>query len=195
MIAYLRGKITYLGEGVVYIDVNGVGYKLFIAKKDIADLKLDDEVKIYTYQVVKEDELSLYGFAKQASADVFQILISVSGIGPKTGLQVLEKVALQDLQDAIIKDSPLVLTKISGIGQKTAERIILELKGKKALFALASSDLGSSSSVEDIEVLEALESLGYPIDEIRKALRNLDKEVKGTENKIKELLKILSNGN
>jgi len=129
MIAYLRGKIIYksspLKKGCfVILDVNGVGYQVSVSLKILDFMRSDDPCELYIYHHVREDAQDLYGFFSQDEVSFFKLLISVSGIGPKTALGILDKAEMKDIQDAVIKESPSALAGVSGIGQKTAEKIV-----------------------------------------------------------------------
>jgi holliday junction DNA helicase RuvA len=190
MISYLKGKISYIGENELEIIVNNIGYKVFVTGDILNSVKLEQEIEIFTHQDVKENALDLYGFDCRGKLDLFAKLISVSGIGPKTGLNVLALATVDEIEAAIVRGDASILTKVSGIGKKTAERIVLELKNK---FSKSTAELGSASTVqsEDADVIDGLVGLGYPIENARQALREIDNDIEGSENKIKECLKIL----
>jgi Holliday junction DNA helicase RuvA len=191
MISYIKGKIKYIDSTFIEVINNNIGYKIFIANEFLNKIKLDQEVEIFCFQSVKEDALDLYGFESRDKLYLFEKLVSVSGIGPKTALGVLDLATVEEIESAIIAGDASILTKVSGIGKKTAERIVLELKNKflsKSQPAVNETEPQS----EDSDVIDGLVGLGYSIDQARNALRQIDKKIKGSEQKIKACLKILS---
>lgn len=190
MIGYLKGKIKFKDERQVILDVNGVGYKLFVSVPTLEAMpKIDQEAEFFTYLAVRDDALDLYGFGTKKEKEFFELLISVSGIGPKSALNVLSAATIDQLEEAIISGSDEILNRVAGVGKKTAGRIVLELKGKIKRLAKES---GAAGVVEDIEVLDALMSLGFSIKESRDAILNLPTESKGINDKVKGALKLLS---
>jgi len=185
MIASLKGKIKFKTEKFVILDVNDVGYKVFCSDHILK--KLDkDPVELFIHLQTRENILDLYGFLTFEELEFFEILISVSGIGPKAALSVMMLASVQTLKQAIASGQKTLLTKVSGIGQKTAERIILELKSK---VFVPIDDIKQLSS--DSEAIDALVSLGYTSGQSREALKQVPGKVKGVEKRIKEALKIL----
>ena len=134
MIGYLQGKVTYIASDFCFIDVHGVGYRVFISTNTRAKLKMNEEIKLFTYLSVREDAMLLYGFINQLEYDVFCKLISVSKIGPKAGLGLLSSLSSEKLIWAIQNKQVSLLTNAPGIGKKTAERIVLELKDRYDLY-------------------------------------------------------------
>jgi Holliday junction DNA helicase RuvA len=189
MISFLRGKIQYVGANFIEVNVNNIGYKIFVTANILNKAKVGQEIEVFAYQDVREDAIDLFGFASRAEQEMFEKLISVSGIGPKTALNALSVAKINEIESAIISGDASVLTKISGIGKKTAERIVLELKNKyKGLSEVG----GKIIQTEDGDVIDALVGLGYSMDQARNALRQIDKNIKGTEKKIKACLQLLS---
>lgn len=190
MISYLKGQISYINENQIEVIVSNIGYKVFVIGDLLNNIKVGDEIEIYTYQDVKENALDLYGFDSREKLSLFEKLISVSGIGPKTGLNVLQLATVDEIESAIIRGDASILTKVSGIGKKTAERIVLELKNK---FSKSSEPLAQEKSQsEDADVIDGLIGLGYSVEDAREAFREIDPELKGSDEKIKACLKILS---
>lgn len=195
MISLLRGQIVESGSNHVIVDVGGVGYKVFVTADALHTLKRDSEVLLWTHLAVREDAMDLYGFVTKREKEFFELLISVSGIGPKSALNVLSLVSVDALGNAIRTGSVAHLVKVSGIGRKTAEKIVLELKDKLGSIG---SDGGSGLSAEmtsDMDAIEALRALGYDTDEAREALKKVSaKEGKDTDTgaKVKAALKVLS---
>ena len=195
MIGYLRGKVTYLLADHAFLEVQGVGYRLFISDTTRRELRLNEEVRLFTYLSVREDALQLYGFATQREYDTFQLLISVSGIGPKVALGILSHITLDGLCRAIQNKQTTILTKLPGIGKKSAERLVLELKDKVSYtgdeeeLVLVSEDEVADDKIAEAQA--ALVSLGYTQAEITPALKKAAKG-KDTAEIIKLALKFLS---
>ena len=189
MISTLRGKLLESGEKHVVLEVQGVGYKVFCVPRDVSVLVVGGvaENTLYTHQYVRENALELYGFVSKAEKDMFEILLTVSGIGPKGALSVLAAAPSDVLKRSIVAEDSSILTRISGIGKKTAEKIILELKDKFGEeWRALGGDIGKES-----EVVEALMGLGYSRKEAQEGLGRVSKNTKTTEEQVKEALKIL----
>ena len=196
MIGYLQGKVTYLLADHAFLEVQGVGYRLFISDATRRELRLNEEARLFTYLSVREDALQLYGFATQREYDTFQLLISVSGIGPKVALGILSHITLDGLCRAIQNKQTTILTKLPGIGKKSAERLVLELKDKVSYAGDEEEELVlvSEDEVADDKIAEAqaaLVSLGYTQAEITPAMKKAAKG-KDTAEIIKLALKFLS---
>lgn len=196
MIGYLRGEVIYLYTDYVLLDVHGVGYRVFIANSTRQKLRLHEEASLFVYTSVREDAIILYGFATQEEYDLFLQLLSVSGIGPKVALGILSSITVEGLCRAIQNKQASVLTKLPGIGKKSAERLILELKDKVA-FDGGEQELLTIENEADVgddmvaEAMAALQSLGYTQAEIAPIIRKTAK-YKTTEAIIKASLKLLS---
>ena len=189
MIAFVEGKVEIIGEKFAILSAGGVGYKIFISQETSQKIpQKGHTVKLWTYQNVREDALELYGFLNLNELDLFETLIGVSGVGPKTALAILGMGATDNLRRAIAAGDSSYLTRVSGIGRKTAERIIVELKDKMAGRGVT---IEAPELKEEMDALDALASLGYSQREAREALARLPKEIVGTERKIKEVLKRL----
>lgn len=172
MLAFIRGKISEIELDHVIIDHGGLGIKVFLNQRDLANLALE-EVLIFTELIVREDELSLYGFLDRLDREIFQNLQRVSGIGVKTALGILNIFSGQEIINFIIEENSPLLTKAPGIGKKTASRMILELRDNfKKQYAFI--DVVSESSEVRRELQEALLGLGYGGGEIQRALKELD---------------------
>jgi Holliday junction DNA helicase RuvA len=200
MIYQLTGILDSVEQNNVVIDVQGVGYKVFLPTSAIAKLpKPGEKIRIFTYQVVKEDSIELYGFLRKEERGLFSMLLSVSGIGPKSASSLLSGIKMEDLVIAIAKGSVDLITTVPGIGLKTAQRLIIELKEKVGK-AYAISGAGSLNGLpaEDpiiADAIAALMTLGYSPKEARDAIMRsgIDlAKVKGTEEIIKQSLKALS---
>ncbi|MGN0949322.1 MAG: Holliday junction branch migration protein RuvA [Mitsuokella sp.] len=196
MIGYLRGKVLFLYTDYALLDVHGVGYRVFIANSTRQKLRLHEEASLFIYTSVREDAIILYGFASQEEYDLFLQLISVSGIGPKVALGILSAITVEGLCRAIQNKQASILTKLPGIGKKSAERLILELKDKVA-FAPEEEELltiENEAEVGDDKVAEAtaaLAALGYTQAEITPVIRKTAK-YKTPEEIIKASLKLLN---
>lgn len=162
MIASLTGTVTHRDEKSVVLDVHGVGLRVFVLPRTLEKLSLDTTATVLTHLNVREDVLELYGFATAGELRLFERLLSVSGVGPKVALGVLSAASASDLEVAIERGDSKVLTKVSGVGTKTAERIIVDLRGKL-------SDIETSNDSSLSSVIDALVSLGYTSREAREA--------------------------
>lgn len=192
MIGTLRGRILRDSRRALILDVGGVGYLIRATPQAQTRLrKTDGEVSLFTHLVVRDDALDLYGFETEEELAFFELLISVSGIGPKSGLLLLAAGEIPTLRKAISAGDTSYLTKVSGIGKKTAERIVVELRDK--MEALGESD--AKGLREDVDVLEALKALGYSGKEARDALVAVSKDGVGANEKLKAALRALGNGN
>ncbi len=184
MIGHLKGSLIHQDLKSVILDVSGVGYKIFTNTVTLNSAK-GKTLEFWTYLAVRETALDLYGFATKEELDFFELLLTVSGIGPKSAMAILSVATLKNLRHAISTGDTGHLTKVSGIGKKNAEKIVLELKDK------LDGDFGDSDISGDMDAMEALKSLGYGEKEIREALKKVT-DVKGTGEKVKKVLKLLS---
>ena len=186
MIASLTGKIESNTDKYVILDINGIGYKVYISGNTFKNLpKKGEKIKLYTHLYVRENIMELYGFLNPKELEIFELLISIPGIGPKGALNILTVVSIETLKRAIANEESAVLTKVSGIGRKIAEKIVLELKNK------VGDEFVGKSLNEDTETIDALVSLGYKVQEAREAVKKLPKDIEGVENRVKEALKLL----
>src|ERR1035437_2575607 len=190
MIAKLTGTISDMGTRYVVIDVNGVGYKVFVTDDTLHHLKKKDKVSLLTHLAVRENALDLYGFLSKKDKDFFELLITISGIGPKSALNILSLVTAETLATSVRTGSVAHLVKVSGIGRKTAEKIILELKDK--LGDIESGGDFTAGMSSDVDAIEALKALGYDADDAREALKKVSKDVLDIGAKVKAALKELS---
>jgi holliday junction DNA helicase RuvA len=185
MISFLQGTIHRIGERSLTLLVGGVGYEVFTVNDTLSKVKTGEEIALLVVTNVREDAIELFGFIDESKYHFFKLLITISGIGPKSALNILDAAQPEDIRQAVTNDDPGLLQKVNGIGKKTAERIVVELKSKIGAGIVASSG-GSASG----EVIEALETLGYRASEIREALKQVD-EALSTEQKISRILKLL----
>ena len=197
MIGYLHGRVIALYTDYCLLDVHGVGYRVFVANSTRTKLRQREEASLFVYTSVREDAIVLYGFAAEEEYDLFLQLIGVSGIGPKVALGILSAITVEGLCRAIQNKQASVLTKLPGIGKKSAERLILELKDKVAFRGSEEEELLTIEDGEEVgddaasEAMAALQSLGYTPSEIAPVIRKTAK-YKTTEAIIKASLKELS---
>jgi Holliday junction DNA helicase RuvA len=189
MISYLEGKIEFKGEKSAIINVGGTGYRVFLGQETLRKIpEKEGNVKIWTHQHVREDALELYGFLRYAELEFFEMLIGISGIGPKGGLGILSVAPLDTLKKAVASGDTSYLTRVSGIGRKTAEKIVLELKEKLAGKGVS---VEAPELKEEADALEALVALGYTQREAREALAAVSPETQSVEKRVREALKKL----
>lgn len=187
MIAKLEGTVSYKDPRFLILNVSGVGYKVFAAPEVVGAATEGAALSLWTYLAVRETALDLYGFPDKESLDFFEMLLDVPGIGPKSAMSVLGVAGISTLRSAISSNDHAYLTKLSGIGKRTAEKIVLELRDKLG----TSTEEGSTQNREESDSIDALKSLGYSEREAREALKKVSKEIVGTSQKVKEALKIL----
>src|SRR3989339_766032 len=167
MIAKLTGKIEYLKSNYAVVDVNNIGYKVFLSAYTFGKVAGMPEVSLFIHTYVREDTLALYGFFTSEELEMFELLISISGIGPKAGMGILSIATPKTIKTAILNEDPSILTKVSGIGKKTAERVILELQNKVADISVGDKE----EATVDVDAIEALIMMGYTNSEARDALK------------------------
>lgn len=184
MIGFLRGIVHYFGLDYVLLDVNDVGYRINFFHPEY--LKIGEEIIIYTYENIREDEHSLFGFLSLEEYDLFVKLISVKGLGPKIASNILARAKVNDIIDAIENSDVAFMKAMPGIGAKTASQIILDLKGK---LVSANEEKIDDDKLKDVS--EALKSLGYKQAEIKPVIRALSKEDMSTDEYIKKALSML----
>ena len=190
MFSYLNGKVAEVGNGTVVIDVGGVGFACNASLQTLSAVDVGSVAKLYTYLNVREDALELFGFSEREELEMFRLLISISGVGPKVALSILSAVTPSQLVLALTTGDDKPILAANGVGKKLAGRIILELRDKVAKSSIDVKDIGAmpvsvqTSSVEG-EAAEALLALGYGRDEISSALRGADTSGMSTEDIIK----------
>ena len=193
MFAYIKGSLEIKTNNYVVIDVNGVGYKIFMSQKGIETLdEIGNIVKVYTYYYVREDNISLYGFTTNEELRMFELLLSVSGIGAKSAITMLSAISPSEFAISVISNDTSKLTKVPGIGNKTAARIILELKDKLKTDQAIEKDEKTEEVVSKQEIneeaLAALQVLGYNKKEVEKILEKFDSSKMTVEEIIKAAL-------
>ncbi len=190
MIYSVSGKFAAKGKNFAVVEVAGVGLKIFVHQRTLISLPpFGATVKFFTHLNVREDLLDLYGFLSQEESDFFQLLTSVSGVGPKSALAILDVAPMKDLMAAIKEGRPDLMTRASGIGSKTGERIILELRNK---VKADQSEESVKKMESDADIVETLTGLGYRRDEAKVALQKVDEKIVSVEGRLKTALKILS---
>lgn len=185
MISQVRGKVIAKEPGAVTVAVGGIGLKVFATSDTLSHCTHGADAFLYTYLAVRENALDLYGFAEASERNFFELLLSVPGIGPRSALSVLSLAAVEALRDAVAAGDTNYLTKVSGIGRKTAEKIVVELRDK----------LGPSGDNEtragEGDVLDALRALGYSTHEAREALKGVSRDTTDMSDRVRAALKIL----
>lgn len=193
MIGSIKGKIILKTDKFLIVETGGVGYKINVSPDVLSKAsqgessgqkRTDGLVSFWTHTHVREDSLDLYGFLERSELEFFEMLINISGIGPRSALAILGIASINTLRKAIATSDTSYLTKISGIGKKTAERIVIELRDK------IGEEKSGSSLQGELDALEALKSLGYSQNEAREALKKISPDT-NTNTKIREALKIL----
>ena len=174
MIATLRGEITQIEDNALVIEVGGVGLRVLVPAPLRGRMKVGEAIFLYTHLIVRETELSLYGFESQPERDLFNLLLGVDGVGPKASLSVLSAMSIESIQRAIFGDEPELLSRVPGVGKKTAQKIGLYLKDRlKPVDTLA---YVAAMSDADSEVLAALTALGYSVVEAQSAVQSIPKD-------------------
>jgi len=186
MISKIEGIVWDIKDKFITVGIGGIGFKVFTTTETKEIYHKGKEISLNTHLVVKEDALDLYGFTTEEELSFFEMLISISGIGPKTALNVLSVSTISSLKRAVTTNDISHLTKVSGIGKKVAEKIVLELKDK-----VDSNDENDISLRDELDAVEALKALGYSQRESREALKEVEKNITKTGDRIKEALKIL----
>lgn len=191
MISYLEGKIEHIGDKFVILNTGGIGYKVNIVPKLLNSIsKCQPPVKLFIHSRLnmREGSFDLYGFDNQEGLELFNLLVSVSGIGPKNALGIMSAVEPKHLKAAVVNNDPEYLKKISGLGPKTAQRLIMELQNK--VDYLETGDMQGMDLGQEGEAMEALVSLGYTLNQAKEALKE-DAKGKTLEQRVREALKLL----
>ena len=175
-------------NGIVVMTVGGVGYKIFVKPNSVDDFDLCKEYKILTHMIVREDIMDLYGFINEDERQLFLQFLSVSGIGPKSALHLLSLGTVEEIGGAISRGDVDYLTQVAGVGKKTAERIVVELRSKIANLKFKISDDGMDSGALG-DVMEGLVSLGYSAQQAREVIKKLDGKNKSSEELMREALR------
>ena len=185
MIAFLKGVVSEKNTKSLVVAVGGIGLRIFAPAETLQKAVRNKEISLFTHLVVREDALTLYGFTNKENLEFFELLINISGIGPKTAVAILNVASPETIRKAVASGDTSYLTKVSGIGKKTADRIVRELEDK-----IGALEEGASIS-DEVDAVEALRSLGYSQSEAREALKKVPQLVTGAGERIKAALKIL----
>ncbi|MBR3322249.1 Holliday junction branch migration protein RuvA [Candidatus Saccharibacteria bacterium] len=191
MIAHLKGIIEEKFGNSLIVDVGGVGYEIVVSVLDFEACNLGEERKFYTYHSVRENAEELYGFSSLAAKRIFELLISVQGIGPKAAMAILSLAEAEEVRNAIANADASFIAKASGVGKKSAERVIVDLRdkvGTPSRYGVAEVAAGIRTNVEPDEALDALIALGFPLKEATAALEKVDKSL-SVEERIRLALK------
>jgi holliday junction DNA helicase RuvA len=188
MIASLAGTVRHKEGNVLIVDVAGVGHRVLVTTDTALEVSPSSPIFLWTHLVVRENALDLFGFLEKEWLDSFELLITISGIGPKTALGILNVASPATLRQAVGSGDTSYLTRVSGIGKKNAEKIVMELKDK---LKTAPEDKALNTRIEG-DALEALVSLGYSERDAREALKKVPKETEGAGERVKAALKLLS---
>lgn len=190
MIGYLSGKVKFLFDESCILDVHGVGYKVFVDAQTMQGLTPNAAAEFYIYTAVREDSITLYGIKERATFELFELLLTVSGIGAKSALAIVSKISHDDFANAVSAQDIKTLTRLPGVGKKSAERILLELKDKVKSMSTQPQAAPIQSGAQD-EATEALEALGYTASEIAQVFKAAPPD-SSTEQLIKFSLKELN---
>ncbi len=202
MISYIRGELAAVEKDKIVVDVNGVGWGIYMPEQTMGRLpSIGEEVKIHTYLNVREDAMQLYGFCTRDDLEIFKLVIGVSGIGPKGGLNILSSLSADDLRCAVLSGDAKAISAAPGIGKKTAEKLIIELKDKLNLEEVLenkangddfqeSNTSGGTSEIQS-EAIQALVALGYGSTESLRAVKKVSAKCETVEDVLKAALKNL----
>lgn len=189
MIAHICGKVVEKFNSSVIVDVNGVGYEIAIPTLDFENCSLNEERKFYTYHAVRENSEELYGFSSLVAKKLFELLISVQGVGPKAGIAILSLAETEEVRNAIANADAAFVAKASGVGKKSAERVIVDLRDKVGIPSrYGKTEVKTTNISENDEALDALMALGFSLKEATAVLEKIDPEL-STEERIKLALK------
>lgn len=200
MISYIKGELVEMFEDSIVVENNGIGFNIKVPESVLAAMPATGhKVKIYTYLAIKEDSHTLFGFMSRDDLKVFRLLLNVNGIGPKGALAILSTITPDDLRFAVVSEDVKLISSAPGIGKKTAQKLIIELKDKlkpEEAFEIAfnkNSEITDSFTIVRNETIEALVSLGYSASEAMKAVNGIEQaESMGTEELLKAALKKMS---
>jgi len=186
MIARLHGQVVARGKDSIIVDVGGIGYKVFVPADVLMSTRTVEEITLHTHLQVREDNLSLFGFTTEEAHDLFNLLLTVPGVGPKGALTLLSAMAPDAIRLAISQEQPGILARVPGVGKKTAEKIIVTLKDR--IGTVSATEELLALTVADAEVIDALTALGYSIVEAQRAVQNIPREISGVEERLRRAL-------
>lgn len=191
MIAHIAGKVTEKDLNTIIVDVHGIGYEIVVSAPDAENTNVDDDAKFYTYHAVRENGEDLYGFSSLAAKRLFQMLISVNGVGPKAAMAILSLSSPEEVRNAIANDDIAFISKASGVGKKSAERVIVDLRDKVGLpshYGRSEAFVMQAQKGPEDEALDALIALGFPLKEATAALAEVDPNLP-VEERVRQALK------
>lgn len=186
MIAHVIGKVAEKFNSSVIVDVGGVGYEVCMALGDFENVTLDEETKFYTYHHIREQSQELYGFSSLIAKKIFELLITVQGVGPKAALAILSLGDIDTIRGAIASADSIFISKATGVGKKTAERVVIDLSDKVGFVGEYQSNVNKVDKTD--EALEALMALGYNLNDASKSLEKIDDNL-STSDRVKLALK------
>ncbi|NOZ50428.1 MAG: Holliday junction branch migration protein RuvA [Chloroflexi bacterium] len=191
MISRLRGRIEEILDNSIIVDVGALGIEVSVPAAHLPTYRIDQAVFLYTHFHVREQELALFGFATDEELRLFELLIGVSGVGPRLALNIISTLPPDSIRLAVANDEPGLLTRVPGIGKKSAQKILFHLKDK---FTPSEIDMWGAAGISDAdtEVIDALTSLGYSVVEAQRAMQGLPKDIEGVEERLRAALSQLS---
>ena len=189
MIGSVKGKVILVDGNNLLVEVGGVGYRVLVSERVAANANLNNEVFLYTHTHVKEDVLDLFGFTDVQDLKLFNNLISVNGVGPRTAMTIFSFYSRNEIVDAVLKGDVNFFTRVPRLGKKNAQKIIIELKSK--FKDTSTFDLNADDGNDNKEVYEALKTFGFSRKEIAESLKNIDSSASTSDEKIKQALKLL----
>ena len=190
MLAYIQGSVLIkASDHIILVLPEGLGYKIFMSTSLLASVMIGDQLRLFLYHQVKEDAEALFGFTDLENLEFFELLLTVSGIGPKSALNILSATDTANLAQAMSLGEPELLTKVSGIGKKMAEKIVVELKSKLKNFSFV---VNNSQSQVTTDELDALVGLGYSLASAREALERVSADTSGSSERIRAALQLLA---
>ncbi len=192
MIGYLAGTVKTVRKNYLIIATDHVGYKVFVTPQISLNTESGKPISLYTHTYVREDQLALYGFSTLSELDFFEMVLGVTGIGPKLAMSIMSLADLEMIKSGILNEDPTVFTKVSGVGRKTAERLIMELKEKIVEEVPSGKEEFKELSQTHADVIDVLLALGYSRSEARRALASLPRDIASSEDKIREALRVLA---
>ncbi len=186
MISFLRGIVIDKDLSHLILDVGGVGYKVGVTLDTLNKFSISDEAEVWTYLAVRENSMDLYGFGDKEEMDLFELLLTISGVGPKSAISILSSASVATIKEGVASDDPAYFSKVSGIGKKSAEKIIIGLKDKLDLIGVEGVGVQNGNAV----AIDALAALGYSEREARDVISKVKSD--NPEEMIREALKIIS---